>query len=100
MHLDVGVGTGERRLTRCWAMGSIVTLRISISLLVFVVSPRGTGFARLLSSQDNGAWLPISAAEIIAVCTASSRGSVMDALDGAGKGDDETDEEADTKWGR
>ena len=82
------------------SLGSIETLRISISPLVFVVSPGGTGFARLSSSQDNGAWLLLSATEIIAICTTSSRGLVVDALDSAGKGDGETDEEADTKWGR
>ena len=102
VHLDVGVGTSERRLNQCWELGLGLDCdtAISISPLVFVLSPGGTGFARLSSSQDNGAWLPISVAEIIAACTVSSRGLVVDTLDGAGKGDGETDEEADTKWGR
>jgi hypothetical protein len=55
------------------------------------------GGARLSSSQDNGTWLPLSAVLFAASC---SRGLEVDALDGAAKGEGETDEEADAMWGR
>jgi hypothetical protein len=65
-----------------------------MSPLVF--SPR---VARLSYSRDNGAWIPLSAVLIVAVCTVSSRRLDVDALDGAVKGEGETDEEADANGG-
>ena len=55
-------------------------------------------------SQDNNAWIPfkLSAVLIVAVCAVSSRSLDVDSLDGAAKGDGETDNNVDATcaWGR
>ena len=66
--------------------------------------PPSARYASSSPSQDNNAWIPfkLSAVLIVAVCAVSSRSLDVDSLDGAAKGDGETDNNVDATcaWGR
>ena len=52
------------------------------------------------TQQQASRWFPLPAVEIVVVCTVSSCSSEVDTLDGAAKGDGESDDNTDVMWVR